>query len=160
MPSKPSLSICCQWATPASKTAVASSCATSSPGPPCACKNSKIQDLIMLSPCDALLCSVRVARGLSRRWPLVHPFESGRDLGHEARHLVLHLHMRLQAHIHVQDDLRDSGRLGLFQRVSDALWRTEQHSILGQVFGPYLLQPVDHVDEITVAWWRGAGVAG
>src|SRR5215471_21245579 len=156
MPSKPSLSICCQWAMPASKTAVARSGATSSLGPPGACKNSKIQALIMRSPCDASLCSLRVASGISRRCPRVRPFEGGCDLGHEARHLVLHLHMRLQAHIHVQDDLRDSGRLGLFQRVSDALRRTEQHSILGQVLGPYLLQPVDHVDEITVAWWRGA----
>src|SRR5262245_58078607 len=50
MPSNPSLSMRCQRATPASKTAVAVRGPTSSPRAPGAYRNSKIQGLIMGSP--------------------------------------------------------------------------------------------------------------
>ena len=59
--------------------------------------------------------------------------KGGRDFGHEAGHLVLDLRMRLQADIEVEDDLVETGRLDLFQRVGDLRRRAEQHRVLAQV---------------------------
>ncbi len=44
--------------------------------------------------------------------------ERWRDLGHEARHLVLHARVRLQAEIEVEDHLVEAGALDLRLQVS------------------------------------------
>src|SRR5437762_4627763 len=85
--------------------------------------------------------------------------ESGRDLGGEARHLVLDLPVRFQPDIDVEDHLVEPGRLDLLQRVSDVRWGPEQYRILAQILRPHLLQPLDDLDEITVARRRGRGIA-
>ena len=42
----------------------------------------------------------------------------GRNFGHKARHLVLDLRVRLEAHIDVEDDLVEPGCLDLVQRLA------------------------------------------
>ena len=46
---------------------------------------------------------------------LSHACERRRDFGHEARHLVLDLIVRLQPDVEVEDHLGESGRLDLLQ---------------------------------------------
>ena len=46
--------------------------------------------------------------------------ERGRDLAHEARHIVLDLRVRLHPHVEVEDHFGEACRLDLFQRLGDA----------------------------------------
>src|SRR5260370_33867894 len=86
--------------------------------------------------------------------------ESRRDIFHEARHLVLHLGVRLESNIEIEDDLLESGSFDFLQRLRYLSWRTEQHGVLSKILGLHVSQPVDHVDEISVAWRYGFPIAG
>ncbi|MDE2165174.1 MAG: hypothetical protein KGJ66_02395 [Alphaproteobacteria bacterium] len=74
--------------------------------------------------------------------------------------LVLHLLVRLQADVEIEDHLAESGGLDLLQRVGDLLRGAQQHRILGQVLGAHLTEPVHHVDEIAIARRRRLRIAG
>ena len=54
-----------------------------------------------------------------RRPPLVGAVERRGDLAHEAVHLVFDLHMRLEPHVEVEDDLGKACGLDLFESVGD-----------------------------------------
>src|SRR5215475_3755310 len=97
---------------------------------------------------------------VSGRPTLVRAVEGGSHLAHEAVHLVLDLLVRLEADVEVQDHLVEAGGLDLLERIDDPLRGTQQHRVLGEILGPDLLQPRDHVDEIAVARRRGGGIAG
>ncbi len=94
-----------------------------------------------------------------RRVDLRRAAEGRRDFGHETRHLVLDLIVRLQADIEIKDHFVEAGRLDLLQNFGDARRRTEQHGIFRQILRLHLAQPVDHVDEIAIARRRGFRIA-
>src|SRR3981081_3501312 len=69
--------------------------------------------------------SVGWAAPASSRPSLVRAVESGRDLAHEAIHLVLYLLVRLEPDVEIEDHLGEAGGLHLFQGVDDALGRAQ-----------------------------------
>ncbi len=86
--------------------------------------------------------------------------EGGGDLAHESVHLVLHLLVRLEAHVEIEDHLGEPGGLDFLQAVDDALGRADQHGVVSEILGFDLVQPRHHVDEVEVAGRRGLGIAG
>ena len=88
----------------------------------------------------------------------VRPLEGRRHFGHEAGHLVLHLRVRLQADVEVEDHLGETRGLDLLQRLGDA---AAEPSSTSSRSGPraHLVQAIDHLDEVAVARRRGLGVA-
>ena len=65
----------------------------------------------------------------------------GRNFGHEPRHLVLDLRVRLEADIEIEDDLIKPGLFDLLQGVGYLGGRAEQDRILGQILRPHIAQP-------------------
>src|SRR6266545_7124129 len=91
---------------------------------------------------------------------LVGAVKGGRHLAHEARHLVLHLLVRLEPDVEVENYLGESGGLHFLQGVRDPLRRAQQHRVLRQVLGFDLVRALDHADEVAIARRRGLRIAG
>src|SRR5215471_207471 len=91
---------------------------------------------------------------------LMLAIKNGRDFFHEPRHFILHLGMRLQPYIEVQDDLFETGGLDFFQGLRDARRVAQQNGVFRQILGLYLLQTLDHLDKISITWRCRFWVAG
>src|SRR5689334_4795596 len=78
-----------------------------------------------------------------------------RHLGHETGYLLLHLSVRFQANIEVEDHLIKSRRLDPLQRLSDKAAAAKQDGVLGEVLRAEITEPLHHTGEVAIAWWRG-----
>src|SRR2546421_2819433 len=74
--------------------------------------------------------------------------EVGRDLLHEAVHLLLHQRMRLVADVEVEDHLFDARLLDFLQRLDDLLRRAEEDRAIGEVLLLHVAQDLGDLDEV------------
>src|SRR5215475_12329293 len=111
---------------------------------------------IVLSGGLAMITWVSIRRSSGRvscRGTIVmFPIKNGGDFFHEPRHFILHLGMRLQSYIKVQDDLFETGSFDFFQGLRDTGRVAQQNGVFRQVLRLYLLQSLYHLDEISITW--------
>ncbi|MCX7363902.1 MAG: DUF4344 domain-containing metallopeptidase [Alphaproteobacteria bacterium] len=74
----------------------------------------------------------------------------GRDLAHEALHLLLHQRMGLLPVVEIEDHLGHARGLDLLQRVDDVLRAAAQDRLVGELLRPHVAQDVHDVDEVPV----------
>jgi hypothetical protein len=68
--------------------------------------------------------------------------------------------MRLEADIEVENDLGEARFFHLVKSFGDGGGRTQKDGIFRQVLGSDVLESINHVDEISIAWRGTSGIGG